>query len=406
MRLLIFTNQFPDRVEPLRGIYNLQQMTALSRHCEVRVVAPQQWFPFYLTDDLNPRHPPYRDKVGGLPTWHPYYGLSPGIGRGTHALQMFSQLLPPMVAVRREYPFDAIIALWAYPDVVTAALFARLWKVPLIAAVLGSDINVQTRDTARRRQILWGLNRAHRILAVSHALKERVVELGILADKIMVHHNGVDRTRFFPGDAAAARRKLGLPVEGKHVLFVGFLQPAKAVQNLVLAVARLKERGELEFTTHLVGNGPDEGSLRALVESRGAGGLVQFHGGREHPEIPLWMTAADVFCLPSVREGCPNVILEALASGRPLVASRVGGIPELVTGENAILVPPSDPEALAAALREAVRRPWDPRALSESVARFDWDISARALYEAACEALAARSPAKKLSDREGPAGIL
>jgi glycosyltransferase involved in cell wall biosynthesis len=102
------------------------------------------------------------------------------------------------------------------------------------------------------------------------------------------------------------------------------------------------------------------------------------------------MRAADVFCLPSIREGCPNVILEALASGRPVVASRVGGIPELAGPENSILVPPSDPEALADALGRALAREWDPEALRGSVAHHTWEDSAGALYQAACEAVALR----------------
>jgi glycosyltransferase involved in cell wall biosynthesis len=106
------------------------------------------------------------------------------------------------------------------------------------------------------------------------------------------------------------------------------------------------------------------------------------------------MAAADVFCLPSVREGCPNVILEALASGRPVVATRVGGIPELVSERTALLVPPADAEALGSALRQALDARWDPAALRQSVSHFSWDTSARALFQAAQEAIALRHPTR------------
>jgi glycosyltransferase involved in cell wall biosynthesis len=89
------------------------------------------------------------------------------------------------------------------------------------------------------------------------------------------------------------------------------------------------------------------------------------------------MSAVDVFCLPSRNEGCPNVILEALASGKPVVASRVGGIPELLTdGENGYLVPAEDPASLARALAQALARDWDPEALRASVEFLSWDTVA------------------------------
>src|SRR5207237_1283606 len=145
---------------------------------------------------------------------------------------------------------------------------------------------------------------------------------------------------------------------------------------LIEAVARLRGEGRLDFTTHLVGCGPMKAELTALAEARGVQDVLRFHGRKEPSEVPAWMGAADVFVLPSLREGCPNVILEALSSGRPVVSTTVGGIPELVDTRNSILVPPLDPPALAGALREAFAREWDPAAIRATAARFSWENSA------------------------------
>ena len=100
-----------------------------------------------------------------------------------------------------------------------------------------------------------------------------------------------------------------------------------------------------------------------------------------HDEIPRWMNAFDLFCLPSRREGCPNVILEALASGKPVVASRVGGIPELINEDNGILVPAESPAALAQAWKAALERRWDAEALRKSVQFLSWDAVGETYFD-------------------------
>jgi glycosyltransferase involved in cell wall biosynthesis len=382
MKLLLFSNNYPNSRYPLRGIFNLHQARALARYCEVRAVAPVQWFPVRLGHGAGPVTPPKFEVLEGLPVWHPRYVLTPGFARAAYPLQMGAALVPFVARLRREYPFDAILATWAFPDVVVGAALARMLGVPLAAKVHGSDINVQANYSLRRRQIRWALRQARRVLAVSNALKERLLELGVPGDRVVVCHNGVDRERFFPRDRVQARRALGLEPERRHVVYVGHFQEAKALPVLVEALGWLRSRGAAGFTTHLVGGGPLEAEIRSRAAKLGLGeDRLRLHGHRPHSEIPLWMATADVVCLPSTREGCPNVLLEAWASGTPAVATTVGGIPEIARPENAVLVPPGDPAALGRALVRALERGWDRETIRATTQGFTWDAGARAIFE-------------------------
>jgi glycosyltransferase involved in cell wall biosynthesis len=139
----------------------------------------------------------------------------------------------------------------------------------------------------------------------------------------------------------------------------------------------------------IVGSGEADGVVAARVRELGLEQHVRLCGRQPHPLVPWWLAAGDVFCLPSFMEGCPNVVLEALATGRPVVSTRVGGIPEIVReGETGLLVPPRDPEALAGALAQALARPWDPAAQRASVPYLSWDAVAvryRDLLQASIE---------------------
>jgi glycosyltransferase involved in cell wall biosynthesis len=113
--------------------------------------------------------------------------------------------------------------------------------------------------------------------------------------------------------------------------------------------------------------------VEAAVRAGGLAERTRFTGTVPYEAVPAWLDAADLMVLPSFNEGMPLSVLEALASGRPVVASRVGGTPELVSDPRyGLLVPPGDAPALATALEEALARPWDPDALRARAVEFGW----------------------------------
>ena len=189
--------------------------------------------------------------------------------------------------------------------------------------------------------------------------------------------NGVDASRFHPRDRAAAAASSASQRAPRLVLFVGRLEPQKGIGELLEAFELLRARLP-RATLALVGHGVATEEVRARVERWGPGGAL-LAGARPPEEVATWMGACDVLTLPSWAEGTPNVVLEALASGRPVVATRVGGIPDVLRDERSgLVVPPRDAGALARGLQDALERQWDEAAV-HSCGPGSWGESAEAV---------------------------
>jgi glycosyltransferase involved in cell wall biosynthesis len=125
-------------------------------------------------------------------------------------------------------------------------------------------------------------------------------------------------------------------------------------------------------TLHVVGDGECRAEYEQMARQLGVARAVHFAGAAAHDQVPLWISAADVLCLPSLREGCPNIVIEALACGRPVVGSAVGGVPALLSEDTGILVAAEDSAGFAAALEQALSRSWNPEDIRRSVAARTW----------------------------------
>lgn len=392
MKVLVYSYHYPSAWEPTKGTYNLNTFLALARHHDVRVVAPTPWWFLTKHTDRLKRIP--REETSGLVATFPPIWSVPKL-QFLHANAAIASSFLHMRAVHREFPFDAIVGSWAYPDAVAAVRFGKLFDVPVVNAVLGSDVNDLPSWITLRAQIVGALRASARVIAVSAALGERVVSLGVPRERVVVRRNGVNGEQFALRDKREARAKLGVRDDRKIIVYVGNIKREKATDVLIEAAGGLlRKRGQGGFELSIVGSGDIEAEVKARAKELDLGDHVVFRGRRLYEEIPTWMAAADVFVLPSRREGCPNVILEALASGRPVVASKVGGIPELVRDENGILVPAGDPGALVDALDRALDRSWSPEAMRASVESLSWndvgDTYARVLEEVVAEHRARR----------------
>ncbi len=381
MRVLILTKIFPNKSEPRSSPFNRQQFAALSRLCDVEVLATIPWFPGAAHFARWSRAGrllgvPETEIIDGVKVHHPRFVFVPKVGHSLAGPLYTASLVS--TAMKFEGRVDVVLGSWAYPDGFAAVVLGRLLGVPAVIKLHGSDMNVVAELRGPRRLVSWALSRADRVVAVSKPLRDRAVALGADPANIDVVRNGVDRACFHPRDRAEARRTLELG-EGPLALYVGNVERHKGAVDLIQAFASRAEVGEGARLV-VVGDGAAMAECRKLAESTGAS--VTFAGSRPHNEIPTWLAAADVLVLPSWNEGTPNVVLEALACGRRVVATAVGGTPDLLESEAAgVLVPAKNPAALARAIGAALARPYDPASVVAALATPDWRESAEMLHE-------------------------
>lgn len=379
MKLLLVSNLYPTPTEPTRGIFVHQLARRLAPLVELTVVCPLPWFPdLPLPGASRWRHfarVPAEYAIDGIRVASPKYPLLPKVSEKRHAGLMHSTLAPAIRQLHERHRFDVMNTQWLYPDGVATARIAADLRIPLVLTALGSDVNVFSTEPAKWRQVMESTRAAAAVTTVSQALADSLAGLGVPRAKLTAILNGADHELFHVRDREASRRALGIAEAGRAIVFAGRLVPIKGVEHLLDAASRLAgSRGD--FVVYLLGDGPLRDTLLADARERGLGERVKWMGPQPHARIAEWMGAADVFCLPSLNEGCPNVVLEALFSGRPVVASRVGGIPEMVNASNGRLPAAGDGAALAAALGEALDRTWDAQAIREGVMHLTWEAAA------------------------------
>jgi glycosyltransferase involved in cell wall biosynthesis len=358
----------------------------------------------------------------GVRVMHPRFFSVPLLSRPFNGW-LFAKAVESVI---RQERFDVVLASWAYPDAYGVMLLAKKLKFPFATTVLGSDVNVFFDNPTRKQQVLRALRASRVVFAKSQALQARLAKEGIGS---VIDYNGIDRKRFRPINRTEACRAFGLDSKRRRILYVGNLLPVKGPTVLADGFQHLLCHSHLgqssgpasecvtgacdepfcygksgnfgDLDVVYLGTGSEVAPLRVAfcmfvatstnLNWRDDCPTVFLLGARPHEEIPLWMNACDVLCLPSLSEGLPNVALEAMACGLPVVASRVGGVPEVVRdGVNGFLVPPSDPGALADALRRALVTKWDREVIRASVSQFDWDVNARKVLDTLNKALAAR----------------
>jgi teichuronic acid biosynthesis glycosyltransferase TuaC len=385
--VVLYTQEYPTPNDPTDGIFTEQLAQALTASANVSVVCPMPWWPDSallrrVSNWVPSTRVPYQTCHGDVTVFYPKVPLVPYFARLPQPLIQACRALPLIRELNRKGLASVINAHSIYPDGVSAAILSSWLKIPLVLTAIGSDINANLSRPLRLKQIRWAMSRASTVVGVSNDLVQKMRALQVPVPVVRIP-NGVNRERFFPQDAASqiktsmtrTLRACGADTRPK-LLFVGRLHPVKGLTFLIDALALLKEIGRLEFQTLIVGEGSQERMLRARIERADLERHVFLLGPQPHDEIGDWIRMAKVFCLPSLNEGMPNVVIEAQACGVPVVASNVGGIGELVSADTGILVPPANAAALADALAKAFSRSWDQSLIVRGVAWAHWDESA------------------------------
>lgn len=382
MRLLICSSNYPYPEAPNRGIFMHRTMKALARQTAVDIVVPIPYFPKAIPSERYRRFARIpRDAVlDGLTIHYPRVLVTPKVARSGYGLTYAAGLYPTMARLVAANRPDALLAFWAYPDGFASVLLSRFFRVPVFVAGLGCDVNDLDHHFGKRRMVTWAFQRSTGAIAVSRALGREIEALGVPRERVAVVPNGLDED-FLAQTAERAAPRAGSGRALKTVLYCGWLSPEKDPLCLLEAVRKLFA-ARADVRLKYVGDGALRGRIEELAAGWGIGDRVILAGEVRHDRVAEHMMQADVLCLPSLREGYPNVLVEALACGLPIVATNVGGVPEIVTdGSRGLLVPPGRPGELAAALDIALDRPWDREALRRAGRARSWDDVAREILE-------------------------
>jgi glycosyltransferase involved in cell wall biosynthesis len=348
----------------------------LSRQCEVEVFYPHAAYPPLL----KPRSRTYDslDHAYTLPgvTANYYdYPVLPLVSRPFNGWVAGRALLPH---VKRFNP-DLVFSYCLYPDGYAGFTVAKALSVPFTAMGVGSDVHsIHDRFSLKHTKTL--LRQADLLLAISGDLRERMISMGAPPAKTHTVISGSDPQVFHVRDRHAARAQLGIDPSAKAVVYIGRMDLRKGLRELVEAAASLHPKRP-NLHVYLVGDGPDIPLVEAAIAANSASAFIHTIPGCSFDQVAVWMAAADLVTLPSYMEGCPNVILEALACGRPVVATNVGGIPEIMSNACGRLVPPRDAAALALALDSALATSWDASSIAAHWSR-SWTVVADELLAA------------------------
>lgn len=372
IRLLTFTTLFPSAAHPTHGLFverRLRHIVATGR-ASARVIAPVPWFPstsarFGRLGVLA--RTPASEERHGIPVSHPRFPAVPVPRIGAWIVPYMMARCTLRHVQQLAESIDLIDAHFLYPDGVAAAMIAKRVGKPLVLSARGSDVNTWPEDPVVKRRILKAVDQAAATISVSQALKDEMEKLGVAGEKVHVIRNGVDLDHFNVGDRTQAKRQLGL--HGPTILCVGHLDADKKGQDLVIEALPLLPNAELM----LVGYGPSRSAMEDLCRKLGVEDRVHFAGAVSPDELPLYYAAADVFVLASRREGMPNVVLEALACGIPVVATRVGGVGEIVNDpRTGTLLDDRDVGRLAQAISALIEAEIPPEEVRSHAEQFSW----------------------------------
>lgn len=345
-RALVVSNLLPTPASPNRGTFNRQHYCALSEHFDTRFICPIAW-----TDALKSRSSASSSDNGGLDISYVNYLFPPRILRQHYGWFLWQSMRKKALDIARQFQPDIIVGSWGYPDGFAAVELAEKLSLPSAVQVLGSDIN-QLDIFPERAEPTWRtLMRADHVIPVSRALEAKLIAGGVPEERVSVVYRGINRELFYPRDQREARQSIGIDPTETSLLFIGNLVSVKSVTTFLSAFASLSRNRTAPVRAHIVGDGPLRGALEQQAQREGISGQVSFHGSLPHAQMPLWIAASDLVVLPSLHEGVPNVLLEAMACERRYVASRTGGIPEISNHSGCQLFTPCDAPGMTEAIQ-------------------------------------------------------
>ena len=258
---------------------------------------------------------------------------------------IFSLFLKLLITIRK-YDIDIIHAHSVIPTGFIGAIVAKIMRKPLFITSHGMDINNFENSPLFRWLIKFSLKNCNNAIAVSGDLGEKIRSLGIDQDKIVVLRNGVNINRFKPLRNNELRKYYKIKENDILILFVGYLDTFKGIFELIDVFYKIKQEHN-NIKLMIIGTGPKKHEIENKVLASDLKNSVIFTGNLKPDEMHRYYQAADIFTLPSYTEGLPLAILEAMSCGIPVIASDIGGIPEIIkNNENGFIIPPKNRKIL------------------------------------------------------------
>jgi glycosyltransferase involved in cell wall biosynthesis len=372
IRIVTFSTLYPNEVQDTHGVFVENRLRHLvgSNKVSARVVAPVPWFPF--SGAAFGRYgqlakAPLRERRFGIDIVHPRYPVLPKIGMNIAPLSLYAFVKPVLARLINDgWDFDLLDAHYFFPDGVAAVMLGKALGKPVTITARGTDINLIPRYPVPRRMIRWAAERADGLITVCAALKEELVRLGVPPERVRTLRNGVDLEIFKPLPPQQA--KDALAVNGPVLASVGGLIARKGHDLVIRALEHLPE-----VTLLIAGQGPEKAALARLAAALGVERRVRFLGSVPHERLREIYSAADALVLASSREGWPNVLLESMACGTPVIASNVWGAPEIIKAPEAgVLLPDRTASAIVSAAGALLAAPPPREATRAYAQRFSW----------------------------------
>jgi glycosyltransferase involved in cell wall biosynthesis len=355
-RVLVLSRNYPSPAIELLGLWVRQIVQGSRAICDPLVVAPVPWAPrmrgvpeYYARFG---RVPPTRDD-DGVEVIHPRFLVGPGSKLSRFEPAAYYRGVKGTVArLHERFPFDLIHAHFTWPDGVVGARLAARYGVPLVITEQAPWRPWFDDDLRARGEALEAASRAAAHIAISNAVRASIEHFTGPSDRLHVVPDAVDGEAFRLRDPGTERR-------AGQILFVGIIRRVKGVDVLLRALHVLAAEGR-DVSLKLIGEGhfrqyhQDQAELYRLIEELGIGERVEFMGKQPLGRLVSVIHESQVLVLPSRAESLGMVLVEALACGTPVVATRCGGPEDIVTDEVGKLVPVEDPDALADAIGEVI----------------------------------------------------
>ena len=376
MKILLFSTLYPDSTRPGHGIFvetRLRQLLATGE-VECKVVAPVPWFPYknkIFGEYSRYAAVPKRETWNQIEVIHPRFPVIPKFGMTVAPIFMAMSVIRLLHKILNSgYDFDIIDAHYFYPDGVAAAILGKLLDKPVVITARGTDLNLIPAYRIPRKMIQWAAAESKYLITVCKALKDVLVNLEVQDSKIHVLRNGVDLERFSPPKNRTKLRK-ELKISGKTILSVGYLVPRKGHD---LVIRTLQSNPDINLI--IIGDGPDKRKLLKLARETGVYARVKFTGPMEQSRLKKYYGASDILVLASSREGWANVLLESMACGTPVIATKVWGTPEIVAAHEAgLLVEERTVADIAATIKKLFCDYPDRKKTRRYAEKFGWEAT-------------------------------